>query len=229
MKSLLLPGTPLPREPVFRDVYVDDFAVLAVVETSNRAFAEDRLRMNRADTTYAALEFPIKKPAGDGDFGGPFWSAHLNATLALTTYLGACLGVNRAQLKEAPRGLDFTLSFRRECLSFVSFVGAQSLLCRKPCKSSGALLDELVLVSVLAPLFSANLRAPPLSELFAFDASDARAGGCRAPVSEDQWRSLYDLSEERREHVRLDWGSQPPDPVFSDARAAAAWSALSLP
>ena len=79
---------------------------------------------------------------------------------------------------------------------------------------------------MLAPLFSANLRAPPLSELFAFDASDACAGGS---VSEDQWRSLYDLSEERREHVRLDWGSQPPDPVFSDTRAAAAWSALSPP
>ena len=74
----------------------------------------------------------------------------------------------------------FTLSFRRECLSFldVSFV-AECLPSRKPCKLSGALLDELVLVSVLAPLFSAKLSAPPLSELFAFDASEARAGGCR--------------------------------------------------
>ena len=82
----------------------------------------------------------------------------------------------------------------------------------------GALLDELVLVSVLAPLYSA-----------AFDASGSRAGGCRAPVSEDQWRSLYDLSEERGEFVRLDWEPQPPHPVFSDTRAVAAWNALSLP
>ena len=140
------------------------------------------------------------------------------ATLALTTCLGACLGVNRAQLKSLLGAWVCTLSFRRECPSFldVSFVGAQSLPSRKPCKPSGALLDELVLVSVLAPPFSANLRAPPLSELFAFDASDARAGGFRAPVCEDQWRSLYDLSEERREHVRLEWSSQPLDPVFSD-------------
>ena len=116
-------------------------------------------------------------------------------------------------------------------LSFlnVSFVGEQSLPSHKPCKPFGALLDELVLVSVLALLFSAHLRAPPLSELFAFDASDARAGGCRAPVSEDQWRSLYDLSKERGEHVRLDWSSQLPDPVFSDTRTAVGWSALSLP
>ena len=126
------------------------------------------------------------------------------AALALNTCFGACLGVNRAKLKRL-----LGASFRRECLSFldVSFVGAESLPSRKPCKLSSTLLNELVLLSVLAPLCSAVLRSPPLNELFAFDASDSRAGGCRAPVSEDQWRSLYDLSEERREHVRLDWGS----------------------
>ena len=54
-KSLLLPGTPFPREPVFGDVYGYDLAVLEMVETSKRAFAEDHLRMNRADDMYAAL------------------------------------------------------------------------------------------------------------------------------------------------------------------------------
>ena len=29
--------------------------------------------------------------------------------------------------------------------------------------------------------------------------------------------------------MRLDWGSQLPDLVFSDTRAAVAWNALSLP
>ena len=108
-------------------------------------------------------------------------------------------GCQQSAAKEAPRGLGVSpLSFRRECLSFidVSFVAAESFLSRKLCKLSRALLDELVLVSVLAPLYSANLRSPPLNELFAFDASDSRAGGCRAPVSDEQWRSLYDLSEE---------------------------------
>ena len=107
VKSLLLPGRPFPRKPVFGDVNVDDLAVLAIVET-NRAFAKDRLRMNRADTMYAALGMPIKKPAEDGNFEGPLlgrsprWPAWKlgfpmckQATLALTTCLGACLGVNR--------------------------------------------------------------------------------------------------------------------------------------
>ena len=65
-------SAPFPREPVFGDVYVDDLAVLAIVETSNRAFAEDHLRMNRVDAVHADLGTPITKPAGDGDFEGPF-------------------------------------------------------------------------------------------------------------------------------------------------------------
>ena len=98
---------------------------------------------------YAALGMPIKKPSGDGDFAGPNWGTHLT----LTTCLGGCLGVTRAQLKRLLGAWRFALSFRRECLSIldVSFVGAQSLPSRKLCKPSGALLDELVLVSVLAP------------------------------------------------------------------------------
>ena len=131
------------------------------------------------------------------------------ATLALTTCLGACLGVNRRQLKRLFGAWGVTLSFRRERFSFLdfNFVAAESLPSRKPCKLSGPLLDELVLVSVLAPLYLPDLRSHRLSELFAFDAFDSRAGGCGAAVREDQWWSLYDLSEEWREHVRCDWES----------------------
>ena len=134
------------------------------------------------------------------------------ATLALTTCLGACLGVNRAQLKRLLGAWGFTLSFRRECLSLIDvrFVAAERFFSRKLCKLSGALLDELVLASVLAPLYSANLRSPPLNELFAFDASDSRAGGCRAPVSDEQWRSLFDLSEERGNTCASTGGLSPP-------------------
>ena len=132
VQSLLLPRTPFPREEVFGDVYVDDLAAMAMVETSNRAFAEDRLRMDRAEAMYAALGMPIKKPSGDGNIVGPIWWAHLDgqrrtlgfpmcrrATLAVTTCIGACLGVTRAQLKRLLGAWGFALSFRRECLSFL--------------------------------------------------------------------------------------------------------------
>ena len=131
------------------NVFVDDLAVLAMVETPSRAFTEDQERMGRADAMHTTLGMPIKKPPGDGDFEGPF-----GASTALTTCLGACLGVNRPQLKRLFGAWGVTVSFRRERFSFldVNFVAAQSLPSRKPCKLSGPLLNELVLVSVLEPL-----------------------------------------------------------------------------
>ena len=49
--------------------------MLAIVETSKRAFDEDHLRLIRADAMYAALGVPIKKQAGDGEFAGPIWGS----------------------------------------------------------------------------------------------------------------------------------------------------------
>ena len=237
IKSLLLPGTPFPRETVFGDVYVDDLAMLAIVETFERAFDEDHLRMNRADAMYAALGMPIKKQAGDGEFAGPIWGAQLDGQrgkltfpvcrpATLPTCLGAFLVVNSAQLKRLIGAWGFSLSFRRECFSFldISFVAAESLPSRKPCKLSGPLLDELILVSVLAPRYSTDLRSPPLTELFAFDAWMRAQGGEERLSAKISDCFLCDLFEERGEHVRLDWDSQPTDPVFSDTRAAAACS-----
>ena len=125
------------------------------------------------------------------------------------------LRCQQCSAKKVARG--FALLFRRECFSIhdISFVAAEGLPSLKPCKLSGSLPDELVLVSVLAPLYSAARRLSSTPQM-------RGAGGCRAIVSEDQWCSLYDLSEE------LDWNSQPPDPVFSDTRGAAAWNAPAL-
>ena len=78
VQSLRLLGTLPTRASLFGDVYVDDLAVLAMVETSNRAFAEDQWRMDRVDAMYAALGMSIKKPPGDGDFEGPSWGVHLD-------------------------------------------------------------------------------------------------------------------------------------------------------
>ena len=229
--------TPFPRDQVFGDVYVDDLAVLAMVETPNRAFAEDQLRMDRADAMHAALGMPIKKPGGDGDFAWPLLGAHLNGqrgTLRFPMCRRATLAASElvwlSAVKEAPRRLGVH--------PFVStgvplLPRLQLRWRRKPPQPQAlqTLLDVLVLVSVLAPLYSVNLRSPPLNQLFAFDASDSRAGECRALVSEERTMAvrMLLLSEERGEHVRLDWGCQPPEPVFADTRAAAAWGALSLP
>ena len=48
--------------------------------------------------------------------------------------------------------------------------------------ANGAILDELVLLTGLAPLLEMNLRAEPCEKLHATDASPSGAGGCVASI-----------------------------------------------
>ena len=66
---------------------------------------------------------------------------------------------------------------------------------------SGALTDELLLIMGLAPLLETNPRAEPCEKLCATDASPDGAGGCAASITQDDWLALYDLAEEKEEHV----------------------------
>ena len=53
----------------------------------------------------------------------------------------------------------------------------------------------------------------------------ALAGG---PSQKEDWLAVYDLAEERREHVRFDWrGEEPPCNMYG-VRAAAAPPAMEL-
>ena len=93
---------------------------------------------------------------------------------------------------------------------------------------NGALLDELLLVTGLAPLLQMNLRAEASEKLYATDASPGGAGGCVAPVTQEAWLALYDLAEEKGEHVHLDSKGEEPASNMDDGRAAAAPLALEL-
>ena len=141
VESLMLPGTPFPRERVFGDVYVEDLAAVAVVETPDRAFAEDRCR-SRNLLGMAISRGPLGVAHLDGQRGTLGFPTCRRATLALTTCLGARLVVTTAQLKRVldawATGVSLLprrqLRWRRKPPS------------RKPCKLSGAVLNELVLV-----------------------------------------------------------------------------------
>ena len=117
-QTLLLPGTAFPRDEVFGDVHVDDLTFLAMVETSNRTFVEDQLRMTLADAINAALGMPMKTPLGEGNFAGTLWDAHLDghrgklgfstcrrATFA-PTMLRSLRGCQQGAAGETPRGLE---------------------------------------------------------------------------------------------------------------------------
>ena len=70
---------------------------------------------------------------------------------------------------------------------------------------NGALLDELLLVTRLAPLLQTDLIAEPCEKLCATDASPYGAGGCAASITQEDWLALYGLAEDKGEHFRLDW------------------------
>ena len=67
------------------------------------------------------------------------------------------------------------------------------------------------------PLLETNLRAEPCETLHATDPSP---GGCSL--------ALYDLAEEKGEHVHLDWKGEEPPSNMHDVREAAALLALKL-
>ena len=127
-------------------------------------------------------------------------------------------------------GWAFALAFRREVFASldVACTTATSLPPSRRCRLNGALLDELLLVTGLAPLLETNLRAEPGEKLHATDASPSGAGGCSASISREDWLAFYDLAEEKGEHVRLDWKGEEPPSNMHGVRAAAGPRALKL-
>ena len=182
---------------------------MAVVETSNRAF-EPMIKCAWTEGTPRTQLSGCRSRSQVETVISlvPLWAAHLDgqrgtlgfpmcrrATLALTACLGACLGVNRAHLKR----LLWAWGSPSRSDENASASSTSSSSARKASSAASPANPLKLSWTVLAPKYSANLRSPPLNELFAFDASGSRAAGCRAPLSEEHWRSLNTtyLSEER--------------------------------
>ena len=112
----------------------------------------------------------------------------------------------------------------------VAFVVVECFPPRRRCAVEGALLDELLVTTFLAPLLDADLRARQHLHLFATDASPSGAGACSTPVSLELSTLLFDFSEEKGCSVRLDWDADsmhPPE--FRDSRVAVAGAVVDLP
>ena len=136
----------------------------------------------------------------------------------------------RVSLMILLKGWAFSFAFRREVFASldVSYTAATLLPPSRRCRLNGALLDELLLVTGLAPLLETNLRAEPFELHHAIDASLSGAGGCSASITREDWLTLYDLAKKKGEHVRLDWNGEEPPNNMHDVRAASAPLALKL-
>ena len=100
------------------------------------------------------------------------------------------------------------------------------LLPRRRCRVNGALVDELVLVTGVAPLLGTNLRAEPCAKLHATDASPRRL---RCAHHTRSMAHLCTCWPRKKESTRaFDWTGDEPPISMRDGRAAAAPLALPL-
>ena len=88
---------------------------------------------------------------------------------------------------------------------------------------NGALLDERLLVTGLAPVWQTNLRSEPCEQLYATDLSPSAAGGCDATITLEAWLDLYDVAEETGEHARLDWKGEERATCTMDVQPLHHW------
>ena len=120
---------------------------------------------------------------------------HVKRKLLLVERQGKAVGVNRTLLQRLLGGWAFALAFRREVFASlgVSHTAATTLPASRRCRVNGALLDELVLVTGLAPLLQTNLQTEPCEKLYATDASPSGVGGCVASITREAWLALHEL------------------------------------
>ena len=130
-----------------------------------------------------------KCPANAGKSGSTlsadFWGGRLDGvsgtlgfpqerrvSLMLVTMLIAAVSVNRTLLRRYLGGCAFALAFRREGFaSFdVSYIAAATLPPSRRCRVNGALLDELLPVTGLAPLLQTNFKSGTLRKTLRYGA-----------------------------------------------------------
>ncbi len=186
---------PGAREPRYRDV--------DLVEASELAYADAGLTPKPAKRFRYAERFSALGADVDGsdEFGGGWVSAafpHIGWALSLTT------AILRSRSLIDLKALEVAMGFWTQVLCFqrLGFAVPDAVYrliagARSTAKVTlgAAARDELLVLSILSPLWSTDLRAPVRDELFATDASGGAGAGlgvCRAPLSsacaEELWR-----------------------------------------
>ena len=113
----------------------------------------------------------------DGVSGTLGFPLERRLSLLLTTMLIAAVGVNEDALATPLGGWAFAVAFRREVLAGldVSHTAAATLPPCRGCRVNDAQLDELLLVTGIAPLLQTNLREKTCSKLYATDGVELAA------------------------------------------------------
>ena len=146
----------------------DDLVILSVLQFSNVHLVSPPIEVQRADALFDFLQMPANAGKSGSTLLGEFWGGRLNGvsgtlgfplerqvSLVLVTMLIFEVGANRTVLQRLLGGRALALTFRREVFGSldVSCTAATSLRPSRRCRLNRALLDELLLITGLAPFF----------------------------------------------------------------------------
>ena len=203
-RSLLIRGLPFLRTKTTGDVHIGDLVILSVFfffcnfQTCTLIHRPSKCS---EDALHDFLQMPTNAGKSGSTLSGEFWGGRLDGvsgtlgfplerrvSVMLVTMLISAMGVNRTLLQRLLGGWAFALAFRREVFARLdvshTFFGT-SLPPSRRCRLKGALFDELLLVTGLAPLLETNFRAEPCETLYTTDESPSGTGGCSASITQE--------------------------------------------
>ena len=248
---LLQYGKRVPRDKLWVGVYIDDLlTVLRVDRRKSRLPNVDSELVARADSAYEAEGFP---QSGDkafnmdldfkawgcemrGGVGRAAWPLQCRSDLAKLTLGVLQIGWASCRLLQQLLGLFAAVFvFKREMFSvfhhIFKFVDGLSETPWTWTRLPAFILDELRAAMLLLPLAESDLRAPLSTNLWATDATPTAGGAVSCEVPKHVIEKLYEISEQRGAHVRLD-GGRPGDEdhlKLSGRSSEVGLLALSLP
>ena len=217
-----------------------------------------------ADETYSRLDLPVKTEKGDeGALTSCFWGAELRGgegtlgsplgkriDLVGITLEAVRLPVSKAMFHQLLGSWVYVIGFRKELLFVIE--SSYSYLNEMPeggrIMLPGRVVDELLVLSFLAPMMHVHLKDEPVpynnifskgsgtmetanshargrtDAIFATDAAgDGGLGGCVAPLSRVDWKRCCSCSESYGEYTRLNFAEGPElRNTVVDKRAVAA-------
>ena len=216
---------PIPRGPGFDLLCIDDHVFLLLVDAWERTRRpspnrRDSMLFSQASAAYerVGLRTSSKKAIRNsyqatvlggqldgvrGDLAAP----RLKSTaLAALTFQMVTLGYTSRGLLQCIVGCwIFVLMFRRPVMSILSevFYEGSGLSESEIFRISARAKQELILLILLCPCITTDLRAVPLAKLFATDASPFAAGACVASVPQSSVLELLRFADHRGHFTRL--------------------------
>ncbi|CAE8639344.1 unnamed protein product, partial [Polarella glacialis] len=216
-------GKNTPPYDLLQGVYIDDFLVTLQVERSlAHVPGEDSILMARAEQAYidAGLPRSVEKDfrselnfkawgaevrGGVGTSGGP--RQVRRECWALTRHVIKFGWVCKKIMQQLLGIFASLLVYRREFFSV--FHSIYSFCDKLPdsgwMRLPGTIRDELRAAAMLLPFLESDLRRPVGNTIWATDATPTAGGATETTVPPDLAEVLYTYSEQRGEHVRLDW------------------------